>query len=207
MILTLNVERRVNGKVDPDEMLNQSQVYVTTAGFKNTFSYNKLIQILCQMVARPDSFILGGTWRVPVMEHLLNKDFVKDLRLDGTFNEASFEREYESVWSGSVDGAFFDPDIFDKSRTIKRAETKPEGRSTSVGGYYVMGVDVGRHGCTTEAVIMKVSAAGGGVPKKQIVNIYTFDEEHFGIQSRKIKRLFKQYNCKIVVVDANGLTY
>jgi hypothetical protein len=30
------------------------------------------------------------------MEGLLNKNFVSDLRLDGTFNEASFEREYES---------------------------------------------------------------------------------------------------------------
>lgn len=40
--------------------------------------------------------ILGGSWRVPVIEGLLQKSFVKDLKLDGTFNEASFEREYES---------------------------------------------------------------------------------------------------------------
>jgi hypothetical protein len=31
------------------------------------------------------------------MEGLLNRNFVADLRMDGTFNEASFEREYESL--------------------------------------------------------------------------------------------------------------
>jgi hypothetical protein len=58
----MNVERRVNGCVDPDEPLNQSQIYITTAGYKNSFSYDKLIQILCQSIARPDkALILGGS--------------------------------------------------------------------------------------------------------------------------------------------------
>nr|DAO79489.1 MAG TPA: Terminase large subunit [Caudoviricetes sp.] len=31
------------------------------------------------------------------MHGLLDKNFVTDLRADGTFNEASFSREYESI--------------------------------------------------------------------------------------------------------------
>ena len=97
IIPTMNVNRMVNGKADENEKLNKSQIYVTTAGYKNTFSYEKLIQILCQMVARPkDAIVLGGSWRVPVIEGLLDKNFVRELKMDGTFNEASFEREYES---------------------------------------------------------------------------------------------------------------
>lgn len=38
-----------------------------------------------------------------------------------------------------------------------------------------------------------------------MVNIYTFEEEHFGLQAIKIKRLFNQYRCKVAVVDGNGL--
>ena len=38
---------------------------------------------------------MGGTWRIPVLMHLLDKDFVKDLKQDGTFNEAGFDREYK----------------------------------------------------------------------------------------------------------------
>ena len=62
LIPTLNVSRLVNGKSDPNEQLNKSQIFITTAGYKGTFSYDKLIQILCQSVARPnDAIVLGGT--------------------------------------------------------------------------------------------------------------------------------------------------
>lgn len=85
----------MNGKVDPDEILNQSQSYITTAGYKSTFSYDKMIQILCQSIARPEqAIVLGGSLKTPMMEGLLSKSFISDLRLDGTFNEASFDREY-----------------------------------------------------------------------------------------------------------------
>ena len=68
-----------------------------------------------------------------------------------------------------------------------------------------MGVDVGRFGCSTEVVILKISPLPSGLLLKRIVNIYTFDEEHFGMQAIKLKRLFNLFNCRIAVVDANGL--
>jgi len=103
LIPTLNVSRLVNGQSDPNEQLNKSQIFITTAGYKGTFSYDKLIQILCQSVARPnDAIILGGTWRVPVIEGLLDKNFVRDLRMDGTYNESSFEREYKKLYSLNI---------------------------------------------------------------------------------------------------------
>ena len=205
IIPTLNVDRMVQGETDPDERLNKSQIYVTTAGYKNTFSYEKLIQILCQSVARPkDAIVLGGSWRVPVVEGLLNKNFVRDLRMDGTFNEDSFEREYESKWTGDVESAFFNSERFDKQRKIHMPEWKYSNR-TSKEGYYLMGVDVGRFGCSTEVVIIKVTPAAGDIPRKRVVNIYSYEEEHFGMQALKLKRLFQQYHCKVAVVDGNGL--
>lgn len=69
-----------------------------------------------------------------------------------------------------------------------------------------MGVDVGRFGCTSEVVIIKVTpSSGSSTSRKRIVNIYSFEEEHFGMQALKLKRLFNQYHCKIAVVDGNGL--
>ena len=44
LVPMMNVSRRCcDGTVQPDEVLNQSQLYITTAGYKNTFSYDKLI--------------------------------------------------------------------------------------------------------------------------------------------------------------------
>ena len=97
IIPIMNVSRRLpDGSSNDDEVLNKSQIFVTTAGWKNTFAYDKLIQMLVGQITRPDLFcIMGGTWRIPVAMRLLDRNFVRDLKLDGTFNESSFDREYK----------------------------------------------------------------------------------------------------------------
>jgi hypothetical protein len=71
------------------------------------------------MIVEPEkAFIMGGTWRIPVLMKLLDRSFLQDLQRDGTYNEASFDREYESKWSGTTENAFFDGETFDKHRVI-----------------------------------------------------------------------------------------
>lgn len=42
------------------------------------------MQILVQQIMDPtQAIVLGGTWRVPVMEELLRKTFIQELKLDG----------------------------------------------------------------------------------------------------------------------------
>ena len=69
-----------------------------------------------------------------------------------------------------------------------------------------MGVDVGRFKCTTEICIIKGSPSVSGAPIKHLVNIKSMEAEHFGQQAIEIKKMFNQYNCKIAVIDGNGLT-
>ena len=69
----------------------------------------------------------------------------------GTFNEASFAREYESVWPGTVEDAFFNAEVFDKHRVLNQPEYEYSGRS-SKDAYYVISVDVGRKGCASADV-------------------------------------------------------
>lgn len=97
----MNISRRATcGGVDSEEVLNKSQTYVTSAGYKGSFAYQKLIQLLVWQVINPKkAFVLGGSWRIPVLHNLLDKNFIEDLRLDGTFNEMSFSREYKNfLW-------------------------------------------------------------------------------------------------------------
>ena len=103
----------------------------TTAGWKNTFAYDKLIQLLVWMITQPEkAIIMGGTWRIPVLMKLLDKNFLQDLKNDGTFNEASFDREYESKWSGTVEDAFFRGEVFDRNRKLQKPEYENSGRSS-----------------------------------------------------------------------------
>jgi hypothetical protein len=158
IIPTMNVDRRLaDGTWQEKETVNKSQIYVTTAGWKNSFAYEKLIQLLIQSIIDPsEAIVMGGSWRVPVMEKLLKKSFIEELKLDGTYNDSSFAREYESEWSGDAENAYFSAEKFDKHRQLLQPEYQYSERS-SKSAYYVLGVDVGRKGCTTECVVIKVT--------------------------------------------------
>ena len=206
IIPTMNVDRRLaDGSRHEEEVINKSQIYVTTAGWKNSFAYEKLIQTLIQQITDPgQAIVLGGTWRVPVMEKLLRKSFIEELKLDGTYNDSSFAREYESEWSGDAENAFFSAEKFDKHRVLLQPEYEHSGRS-SKNAYYVLGVDVGRLNCTTEVCIFKVTPQVQGASLKTLVNIYTYDAEDFEVQAINIKKLFYKYKARIAAIDANGL--
>ena len=202
----MNVDRLLSdGTRHPEEIINKSQIYVTTAGWKNTFAYEKLMMVLLEQITGSESaVVMGGTWRVPVAEGLLAKNFVQQLKLDGTYNDSSFGREYESEWSGDAENAYFSSEIFDKYRILLQPEYEFSGRS-SKSAYYVIGVDVGRKGCSTEAVIIKVTPQPQGTSLKSIVNIYSWEEEHFEQQAINLKRLYNKYKPRCCAIDANGL--
>ena len=157
------------------------------------------------MVTEPEkAFIMGGTWRIPVLMKLLDRSFLQDLQRDGTYNEASFDREYESKWSGTAENAFFNGEVFDKHRVLRQPEYEYSGRS-SVGSYYILSVDVGRKGCDSVICVWKVTPQSMGPAIKSLVNIYTLSDAHFEDQAKKLKRLYYKYKARRMVIDANGL--
>ena len=206
IIPTMNISRMcMDGSTHPEEQLNKSQIYITTAGWKNTFPYDKLIQLLVWQIVRPEkSMIIGGTYRIPVLVKLLDKNFIRDLKMDGTFNESSFDREYESKWSGTVTDAFFKTEIFDRNRILKQPEYESSGRSTK-SSFYILSVDVGRKGCDTVVCVFKCTPQPQGASIKSLVNIYTINNEHFEDQAIELKKLFYKYKARRLVIDGNGL--
>lgn len=206
LIPMMNVSRQcLDGTTQEDEVLNQSQLYITTAGYKQTYSYEKLIQTLVQMVIEPGkAFVMGGTYRIPMLMKLLPRSFLNDLKRDPTFNEAGFEREYASKWTGNVEDAFFNSEKFDRNRILNQPEKQYSGRSSDR-TYYVLAVDVGRTGCQTVITVIKVTPQVDGSSIKNIVNIIASVEEHFEDQAIRIKKLFYLYKARRIVIDANGL--
>lgn len=205
LIPTLNINRRLSdGSRDENEPANKALVFVTTAGWKNSFAYNKCIETLVQQITEPGkAFCMGGSWRIPVMEKLISKNFVQELRLSGTYNDASFAREYESEWAGDVESAFFSIAAFDKHRVNLQPEYEYSGRSAK-GAYYILAVDVGRFSDQTEILIIKVTPHLK-TSIKSIVNIYSFEATDFEEQAINIKRLFYKYKAKVAVIDGNGV--
>jgi len=202
----MNVDRNLpDGTTDPDEVVNQSQIYITSAGWKNSFAYAKLIEILLKSVLFPDEYmVLGGDYRLAMLEGAVKEDMIENMKLDGTYNEASFDREYGSIWSGDVENAFFSSEVFERHRILLQPEYEFSARS-SKNAYYVIGVDVGRKGCNTEACIIKVTPQPQGDSIKSLVNVYSYNSEHFEEQAIHLKKLFFKYKARSIIIDANGI--
>lgn len=206
IIPTTNVNRQLpDGTRDSKEVVNKSQIYITTAGWKNSFAYDKLIQLLIRSLIQPDEvMIMGGTYETPITEGLLDEDFVEQLKLSGTFNQDSFDRQYRSLWSGDAQNAFFSSQVFDRHRVLRQPEGEYSGRS-SRSAYYVLGVDVGRIGCTSEVVVFKCTPQPQGAAIKSLVNLYTFEAQHFQQQAIHIKKIYYKYKARKIALDTNGL--
>lgn len=206
IIPVMAISRRAkDGTTNEQEPLNKSQIYITTAGYKGTFPYDRLIGFLVRMVTQPDRcMVLGGTWRTPVAVGLQSKTFITDQKNEGTYNEASFEREYESKWSGTVEDAFFNGEHFDRNRKLLQPEYEASGRAGAQ-AYYVLSVDVGRKGCDSVVCVFKVTPQAQGPAIKSLVNMYTMSDDHFEDQAIKLKKLFYKYKAKTLVIDGNGL--
>lgn len=206
LIPTMAVNRRcMDGSTQRNEPLNKSQVFITTAGYKNTYPYDRLIGFLVRMLMQPDRcMILGGTWRLPVKVGLQDATFIQDQKDEGTYNEASFEREYESRWTGDVESAFFSSDAFERNRVLNQPEKEHSGRASKQ-QYYILSVDVGRKGDNTVICVFKVSPQPQGTSIKQLVYIYSFTAEHFEDQAIFIKKLYYKYKARRVIIDGNGI--
>jgi len=157
------------------------------------------------MITEPDkAIVMGGTWRIPVLMKLLDKTFIQDLKRDGTYNEASFDREYESKWSGNSEDAFFNGEAFDRSRILQKPENEYSGRS-NIQSFYVISADIGRKGCDSVACVAKVIPQFSMPPKISLVNIYTKADEHFENQAIWLKSLYYKFKARRLVIDGNGM--
>lgn len=98
IIPMMNVPRRMaNGRVNPEEP-HQQQVYITSAGPKTTFAYEKLIELTVNEVIDPDDvFVCGSSYELPVYYGVLDKKFLNEQRMSSTLDMDSFAREAQSI--------------------------------------------------------------------------------------------------------------
>lgn len=214
LIPMMAISRRLaDGSTQAEEPVDKAQCYITTAGFKDSFAYRRLIYVLVKMITAPESAcVIGGTWRVPlIFGQYASKTFLDDQKRSEDFSEEQFGREYEGRWAGASENAFYSPEVFDKCRLLHKAENSYNKAAKA--SFYIISVDVGRFGCDSVATVIKVTprvtnSLGKGVAishLKQVVNIFIFHDMHFQDQALRLKTLYYLYNARRIVIDANGV--
>lgn len=204
----LNVNRPMkNQEVNPKEP-QQVQMWISSASDKNTFAYDKTIEMLELSIVNPkNAFIWGFTYRIPVQTGLLSSEYLNEMKMSSTFSESGFAKEYMSRFVGSSNEAWFDYDKFLQHRRLVNPESKYTERSDTE-FFYIISVDVARRGCQTVATILKVFPNDERY-RMNLVNLFvlgkTEDEKVFDNQVLELKRLIQKFKPKEVVIDINGL--
>ena len=199
--------RKSDGLINPNEPQSQ-QIYITTAGYQGTFSYDKLIEILCRAVLEPTKyFVLGGSYRIPLACGLTSPKQIEDIVNSPSFSKSSFEREYESRWSDAPMGAAFSANMVSSLRQVKVVELKDKitEKQKEDNCFYVICADMAKDGSAETAVgVAKV------IPKDhyfsyKFVNLLTIPSTDYMVIANSFKKLVLTYNAKLLIYDANGI--
>lgn len=207
VVLPLMANNRIAacGGVDPNEIHKQT-IYVTTAGTKQSFAYQKCMEILYKMAEGKSAFCTGNGYELPVMHNQLDINYIEEIQQSETFNRLSFDREYNSIYTGSSDKSLVHYEDLIECRTISKFEDKHCGDKDA---RYVLSYDVSRaegvRNANCSLAVFKIIPKSKGEFYKYLVNLYCFEGTHFKEQALFLKQKVEDFKAEILIVDANGL--
>lgn len=190
---------------DPSE-LNQQIHFFTTAGFKGSDEYTRIVGMVDDMENLNGKIVLGASWMLPCW---YGRGSSKSQILQKKKNTSivAFAQNYEQEWVGASDGALVNINKLLNCRVLSKAVSQAKGDDE-----YYMGVDVARSQKTSNnqssVVVGRVlrNADKSKIIAVDIVNIIKIPNiMNFSAQAVKVKQIQKRYNAKMVICDGNGL--
>ena len=192
-----------NGTLNPHEIQAQ-KMYVTTAGYQQTFAYDKCLETLCYSVIDPDHYMcLGGSYVVPLMHGRLEEQTMREILSSPSFDRGSMEREYMSRWSGARSGSVFGQNTITTLRKIVRAHYRYE--NCDDGSFYVIAADMAKDGSADTAVIVYRVTPGEDMFNFKTVNLFTISSTDYEVVAYELKKTIALYEATLFVYDANGI--
>lgn len=190
---------------DSNEITKKTN-FVTTAGTKQSFAFKLHQEFLKDMIEGKSAFVLGSSYELATGFGLLSIDYIIDMKESDSYSPMVFQREMESVWSGSSENSLIDLEDFRKARVLKQAEERAVNDKNIE---YVLSFDVARAEGNLNAnsclVVTKIIPRGDGTYSKHVVNIYTFEGTHFREQAMFLKQKVNDFRARVLVIDGNGL--
>lgn len=202
-----NVPRRTVGRkgiIDDHEMNGQNH-FLTTTGFRGSDEFYRSLSMLEKMKNLEGYFVLGASWELGCY-YGRGEAKARILEKKEKISPVMFARNYCEKWVGSSDSQFVNANKLIDCRVLTKAETK--GKQY---GEYVLGVDVARsmnsnNNQSSISILGIQRAVNHKIKNIDLVNLITITgTQNFEHQAVIIKKLKRQYNAQIVIVDSNGL--
>ena len=167
-----------------------------------------MVETMCLSVLQPDKYmVLGGSYKIPVMHGLLSEDTMREILSSPSYRADQVDREYRSIWSGSVTGAAFDANEIAERRVLKNAEYAAaesvlNGTSTD---FYVVSCDIAKDGSANTAVTVGRISIGEYCFGYKIINLFTIESPDFEVVANVLKQTVIKFNARMLIYDANGV--
>lgn len=201
----MTVPRRgPNGLVDPDEPHAQ-QIYITSAGTKTSYAYDKLIDLIVQQAITPENvFVCGSSYELPVHYGLLNKKLILDEQFSSSTSNDSFARELASIWTGANKDSWFNSEKLLRIRKILKYE-KESRIPIGSDAFYIIGVDVARYGGNDSSIMVVKVIPREKLWLKKVVYTENLHKMPLQDQAVRIKQLYYKFMPREIIVDGNGV--
>ena len=207
-MMALN-RQTVTGKIDRENEIHKQKIFITTAGRKQSYAFALAQTTIEEMLSGKKSFYFGAGYQLGTMyDTQLDLEDILDKRAKLTVG--GFQREYESVWTGtSQDALVSSEDIFACRKLLDFEDSYTEEKK-GVDFFYTIAYDVarseGKETADSAMAVIKAIDRGDGTYKRKVVKLIGMDGSmHFKLQARELKMYVEMYKASALVVDANGL--
>lgn len=199
-------------------------MYLSSAYFKDNWSYMKCVDTLKAMVdPQRRQFVCGFPYQLSISEGLLDPETVADEMSESDFSEIKFSMEMGAEFYGSADGAFFDFDSISKNRRIKHPML-PDKLSSKLGNSQLVRIPQKQNGeiriisadialmssrknnnDATAIFVNQLTPTKAGRYTSNIVYADSCEGLRTEEQALIIRKLFDEFMCDYIVLDANGI--
>lgn len=198
-------------------------MYLTSAYWEDSWVYQKCRDILKNMMNDKRQFVCGFPYQLSIEEGLLDRELIEDEMSETDFSEVKFSMEYCAEFYGSADDAFFDFDSISKNRKI-RYPMLPDRMAAKLGNAQLLRIPPKQNGevrilsadialmssrkhnnDATAIFINQMMPAKAGRYMNNIVYTESVEGLRTEAQALMIRKLFDEYQCDWLVLDANGI--
>ncbi len=200
------------------------EIYLTSAWFKDHWSYKKVEDFYAKMVQAGPYFVCGLPYQLSIKEGLYSAEQAIEEMSEATFNESQWAREMECCWTGDVEGSFFNYEAINRTRRLKfpmlpsyalpgKLAAKDMGIvNKQVDEIRIISVDVALMSSTkkseNDATAIFVNRMTPNTHGRYYSNI-VYTESHEGEttqrQALRIRRLYEEYSADYIVIDGKGV--
>lgn len=195
------------------------EIYLSSAWFKNHWSWKKFLAYFNSMAKDKQYFVCGLPYQLSVSEGLLMREQVLDEMSEDDFNLMSWQIEMECLFFGENENSFFKFDDLHRSRVLKqpvyprpfygqlkdKAHVYPEKQRDEI--RFISADIAGIAGKANDASAYTVFRL---LPNKRgydrhIVYMESIIGGHTVTQALRIKQLFHDFDCDYLVLDTQGI--